>query len=69
MAKHKECYFCRKKLVEIDYRDGANLSRYLGVWSKMKPSSDTGTCAKHQRQLTAAVKRARYLAILPYTTR
>lgn len=69
MPRHKECYFCRKKLVEIDYRDSSTLNRYLGIWSKIKPASDTGTCAKHQRQLAEAIKRARYLAILPYTTR
>ncbi len=65
----KECYFCRKKLSEIDYRDTALLSRYLGFWAKIKPAHDTGVCAKHQRRLEEAIKRARYLGLMPYTTR
>lgn len=67
--RHKECPFCRKKLIDIDYKDGAALARYTTSWAKIKPSKDTGACAKHQRGLSDAIKRARFLALLPYTTR
>lgn len=67
--KTRECYFCKKKLVEIDYRDTALLSRHLGFWAKIKSGHDTHTCTKHQRRLDEAVKRARFLGLLPYTTR
>lgn len=67
-GRRKVCYFCRKKIEEIDYRNAELLHRYLGIWSKIKPAKDTGACAKHQRRLTQAIKRARFLALLPYTT-
>ncbi len=67
--RRKECPFCRRKLVDIDYKDGTTLTRFLTSWAKIKPAKDTGSCAKHQRRLAEAIKRARYLAILPYTTR
>lgn len=64
----KQCNFCRKKIDYIDYKD-SNLSRYLTPWSKMKSGRDTGTCAKHQRRLAEAIKRARFLALMPYVKR
>lgn len=65
----KQCIFCKKKIDTIDYKDAAFLSRYLTAWAKMKSSRDTGTCAKHQRQLSQAIKRARFLALMPYVKR
>lgn len=65
----KQCYFCKKKIEVINPLDSGLLSRYLTPWAKMKAGHDTGTCAKHQRRLAEAIKRARYLALLPYVRR
>jgi len=56
-----------EKVREIDYKDPARLRRYLSDRGKIEPRRKTGTCAKHQRRLTIALKRARFLALLPYT--
>jgi len=68
-SRRKSCYFCRKKIKEISYTDIQTLRRFLGVWSKIKPAKNTGTCTKHQRMLSKAIKRARFLALLPYVSR
>lgn len=65
----RACVFCKKKIDFIDYRDGTFLHRYLSMWAKMKPAQNTGTCSRHQRRLAEAIKRARFLAILPYVKR
>jgi small subunit ribosomal protein S18 len=65
----KKCYFCKTKIAEIDYKDVSTLSRYLNRWSKIDPASRSGVCSKHQRQLTGAIKRARFLSLIPYVTR
>lgn len=65
----KQCNFCRKKIEYIDFKDTNILPRYLTPWAKMKSARDTGTCAKHQRMLADAIKRARFLALLPYVKR
>lgn len=67
--KTRECYFCKKKINEIDYRDNALLTRYLGFWGKIKSGHESRTCTKHQRAVDEAIKRARFLGFLPYTTR
>jgi small subunit ribosomal protein S18 len=69
MLMRKNCYFCRKKIDHIDYKNSQSLQRFMTNWSKMKSGKDTGTCAKHQRKLSLAIKRARFLALLPYITR
>lgn len=69
MFRRKECYFDRNNIEFIDYTDTALLQRYLSSWAKVKPAKDTGTCRRHQRKISQAIKRARYLALLPYTTR
>ena len=56
------------KVEHIDYKDTAKLRRYLSERGKILPRRTTGTCAKHQRQLTTAIKRARQIALLPYVT-
>ena len=60
------CEFCVNKVEQIDYKDVPKLRRYLSERAKIVPRRVTGTCARHQRQLTVAIKRARHLALLPY---
>lgn len=67
--RRKECFFDSHKIEYIDYTDPQMLGRYLTHLAKIKSAHDTGVCSKHQRQLTDAIKRARFLALLPYTTR
>lgn len=69
MATKKTCFFCKKNLNDIDYRDVALLEKYLSNWAKIKPGRESGTCAKHQRKLARALKAARYMALLPYVRR
>ena len=64
--RKKVCAFCQNKTDVIDYKDVAKLRRYVSERAKILPRRITGTCAKHQRQLTIAIKRARHLALLPY---
>ncbi len=66
--KRKVCAFCADKVQEIDYKDIAKLKRYISERGKILPRRISGNCAKHQRQLTTAIKRARHIALLPYTT-
>ena len=65
-SRKKVCAFCMDKIEHIDYKDVLRLRRYLSDRAKIIPRRVTGTCARHQRQLTVAVKRARHLAFLPY---
>jgi small subunit ribosomal protein S18 len=64
--KPKVCAFCADKS-DIDYKDIARLRRYVSDRARIMPRRRTGACAKHQRRLALAIKRARYLALLPYT--
>ena len=64
--KHKNCSFCMDKIEEIDYKDAAKLKRYLTEAGKIIPRRITGTCAKHQRMVSTAVKRAREASIINY---
>ena len=66
-ARKKVCGFCVDKVENIDYKDIARLCRYMSERGKILPRRVTGTCARHQRELTVAIKRARHLALLPYT--
>ena len=66
--RKKVCVFCQDKIDYIDYKDTARLRKFVSERSKIFPRRVTGTCAKHQRQLTVAIKRARHLALLPYTS-
>ena len=65
--RRKVCAFCLDKSRAIDYKDLGTLRRYLTERGKIKGRRKTGTCAKHQRRLAIAVKRARHLALLPFT--
>ncbi len=67
-GRKKVCAFCVDKVESIDYKDIPRLRRYLSERAKIVPRRVTGTCAKHQRQLTVAIKRARHLAFLPYVS-
>ena len=64
----RPCRFCAEKVQHIDYKDLERLSRYVTDRGKILPSRLTGTCAGHQRVLTRAIKRARFMALLPYVT-
>ena len=66
--RRKVCAFCADKIEMIDYKVTQRLRRYLSERGKIVPRRVTGTCARHQRQLTTAIKRARHLALLPYVT-
>ena len=66
--RRKVCAFCVDRIQEIDYKDVPRLRKYLSERAKIVPRRVTGTCARHQRQLTVAIKRARHLALLPYVS-
>lgn len=66
--KKKVCQFCADKAAVIDYKDAAKLRKFLSERGKILPRRVTSTCAMHQRELTEAIKRARQIALLPYTS-
>ena len=66
-GRRRVCAFCVDKASAIDYKDAMKLRRYLSDRARIEPRRKTGTCAKHQRWLATALKRARHLALLPYT--
>jgi small subunit ribosomal protein S18 len=68
MGRRKVCRFCADKTMLIDYKDARSLGNFLSERGKIMPSRITGNCARHQRRLTVAIKRARTVALLPYTT-
>jgi small subunit ribosomal protein S18 len=66
-GRKKVCSFCVDKVTDIDYKEIAKLRKYISERGKILPRRISGNCAKHQRQLTVAIKRARHIALLPYT--
>jgi len=66
--RKKVCAFCVDKVDYIDYKDANRLRKYISERAKILPRRISGTCAKHQRQLTTAIKRARVVALLPYVS-
>ena len=66
-ARRKVCAFCVGKIDQIDYKDVGRIRRFLSERARIDPRRKTGTCAKHQRALSEAIKRARHLALLPFT--
>ncbi len=68
VTRRKVCAFCTKRVDVIDYKEPSKLRPFISDRGKIDPRRKTGTCAKHQRALTVAVKRARHLALLPYTS-
>ena len=67
VPRRKVCSFCTGKIKSIDYKDPSTLRYYISENGKIAPRHRTGTCARHQRALANAIKRARFLALLPYT--
>lgn len=67
-GRRKVCSFCVDKVDTIDYKDVAKLRRFISERAKILPRRVTGTCAHHQRELTIAIKRARHLALLPFSS-
>ena len=66
--RKKVCIFCQDKVDGIDYKDVAKLRKFISERAKILPRRVSGTCAKHQRDLNTAIKRARQVALLPYVT-
>jgi len=66
--RKKVCMFCADKVDFIDYKDAAKLRKFISERGKILPRRISGTCAKHQRELNTAIKRARQVALLPYVT-
>ena len=66
IPKRRVCFFCRDKIEDIDYKDPSVLRSYISDRGKIAPRRKSGACAKHQRRLAMAIKRARHLALLPY---
>ena len=66
--RKKVCMFCVDRVEKIDYKDTNKLKKCMTERSKILPRRVTGTCAYHQRELTAAIKRARHIALLPYVS-
>ena len=65
-ARKKVCTLCSDKNFELDYKNAEQLKKFINEKGKILPRRATGACAKHQREITLAVKRARHIAILPY---
>jgi len=64
-----ECYFCQRNIKEIDFRETEILRRFISGLGKIRPKKRTGVCSSHQRKLARAIKRARHLGLLAYTTK
>lgn len=62
----KKCRFCRMHMEEIDYKDLTNIQKLVAIQGKLLSRKRTGNCATHQRSAKSAIKRARYMALLPY---
>jgi len=67
IQQEKMCFFCVNDIDEVDYKDIRTISRFVNMYKKILPRKRTGTCSKHQRQLSTAIKRARIMALLPFT--
>jgi len=65
--KKRVCLFCTDKIAHIDYKDVSKLRKYISERGKILPRRTTGNCAMHQRAMTQNVKRARHMALMPYT--
>ncbi len=71
MKKHidRQCFFCQTNMQEINYKDTNTLRRYLSSFGKIVPRKRSGVCGWHQRKLSNAIKRARFMALVPYLVR
>lgn len=68
-SKEKKCYFCEQGVRDLDYKDGQLLRKFTSSYAKIMPIRRTHLCAKHQRKIAEAIKRARIMAILPFVNR
>lgn len=68
VRKVRVCQFCAEKIKSVDYKQVDLLRRYITERGKIRPRRQTGACAKHQRMVSEAIKRARHMALLPFTT-
>ena len=68
LQKPKQCHFCINNVKQIDYKDIQTLRRFISSYAKIVPRKRSGVCAKHQRKLANAIKRARIMALLPFTS-
>ncbi len=66
LRRRRVCRFCEDNIIYIDYKDERRLRRFMTEQGKIIPRRTSGTCAKHQRMLTRAIKRARHLALIPF---
>ena len=66
--RQRICAICADKVDEVDYKDADALRRYVTEHGRIRPRRQTGTCARHQRSLARAIKRARHLALLPFVS-
>lgn len=69
MNTTKQCYFCNNNVKHIDYKDVEALKRFMNPYARMLASRKTNVCALHQRKLAMAIKRARFLALVPFVAR
>jgi len=67
-SRRKVCRFCADKTLKVDYKDVRTLQTFISEGGKIVPSRTSGNCARHQRQLAVAIKRARIIALLPFST-
>lgn len=67
--RRKYCYFCKEDIQEVDYKDYGTLRRFMSERGKIRSRRTTGACRRHQRQVAVAIKRAREVALLPYSSR
>jgi len=66
-SKHMACYFCQKNIKDIDYKETETLKKFTSGLAKIRAKKRTGVCSKHQKKLKTAIKRARFLGLLPFT--
>jgi len=69
VQKPKQCHFCVNNIDDIDYKDAQTLRRFTSSYGKIAPRKRSGACAKHQRFLATAIKRARIMSLLPFTNK
>jgi len=62
----KQCYYCVNGIREVDYKDAQTVRRFISSYAKIAPQRRSGLCVKHQRKVAQAIKRARFMALLPY---
>ena len=67
--RRKYCYFCKEDIETVDYKDFGTLRRFMSERGKIRSRLTTGACRRHQRQVAVAIKRAREIALLPYSSR